>query len=91
MSADTSAVTRDEFWRLSARLESIDAGGTRGVAVLAVQIQEIAKDFAKHEERHERQEAARAQRVRWMIGAAVALVGAVDGPIVAVLLAMHGH
>lgn len=91
MTVYDAAVSREEFGRLAARLDQIDNGGTRGVAVLAVQIQEIAKDFAKHEEKHDRQEAARASRVRWLVGAGIALVAAVDGPIVTVLLAMHGH
>lgn len=81
-------VTREEFAWLSKRVDAFDA---TGVAVLAVQMQEIAKDFAKHEEKHDRQEAARAARARWLVMAVLALVAAIDGPIVTVIFAAHGH
>jgi hypothetical protein len=49
----TEPVTRGEFQMLAAkvsdnarRLEAIDAGGTRGVGALAVQISEVIKDVA---------------------------------------------
>jgi hypothetical protein len=87
----TEPVTREEFRQLMRRVDMIDTSGTRGVAVLAVQIQDLAKDFSRHEEKHDRQELARAASRRWLIGAVIALVAAVDGPIVAVLLAVHGH
>ena len=86
-----TAVSREEFRALSQRVDMIDASGTRGVAVLAVQIQEIAKDFSRHEEKHDRQESARAASRRWLVMAAIALVGAIDLPIVTVILASHGH
>lgn len=87
----TDFVSREEFERLAARLDSIDAVGTRGVAVLAVQMTELAKDFARHEQVHERTEAARDRTRRWWVGAVIAVVAAIDGPVVTVILAAHGH
>lgn len=87
----TDFVSRAEFMRLASRVDSIDAGGTRGVAVLAVQIQELTKDMAKHEDQHDRDEAQRASGRRWLFMAVVALVAAIDGPIVTVVLAHGGH
>jgi hypothetical protein len=99
-------VTRDEFRMLAdtvartgGRLDSIDQSGTRGVAVLAVQLQELAKDVASlstglaaHERSHAEHDAqtarARADEARariagrrWMAGAAIALLAAIDGPM----------
>jgi hypothetical protein len=93
--------------RLDARIDAIDHMGTRGVAVLAVQLQEIAKDVASlqnelisHRAAHEQGEreavaaaaAAARGRVnnrRWIIGAVIALVAAIDSPLISVLLALH--
>ena len=86
----TDFVTRDEWLAVVRRLDSIDATGTRGVAVLAVQMQEIAKDFAKHEEKHDRQEQVRASNRKWLFTAAIALIAAIDGPVVTIVLA-RGH
>lgn len=85
------SVSWEEFRRLEARLDSIDMTGTRGINVLAVQVQELAKDLAAHEVKHDRADQARAASRRWMFMALIALVAAVDGPIVTVLLAVHGH
>jgi len=86
----TDFVGREEFLRLVTRLDQIDAVGTRGVAVLAVQVQEIAKDFAKHEVKHDQEAAERQSGRRWLLAFAVALIAAIDGPVVTVLLATHG-
>jgi len=83
-------ISREEFDRVVNRLDQIDAGGTRGVAVLAVQVQELAKDMARHEEKHDRQETARAANRKWTIMAFIGAVAAIDGPIVTVVLALHG-
>lgn len=79
------------------RLDAIDASGTRGVAVLAVQVQEVAKDVATlakdveaHDQRHEQEKRDRLAGRRWLVAAAITLVGVIDGPIVTVLLA-RGH
>jgi len=78
----TDEIGRHEFAQLvrrvddnQQRLNTIDATGTRGVAVLAVQLQEIAKDFAKHEEKHEREERDRRSNRRWIIATAIAMIG----------------
>lgn len=88
-------VTREEFSRftdrVSARMDQMDATGTRGVAVLAVQMQELAKDMAAHEVKHDRELADRRSSHKWWVMAALAAIAAVDGPIVSVLLATHGH
>lgn len=86
--SDRDAV--DRISRLESRLDSIDAMGTRGLAVLAVQVQEIAKDMAKHEVKHDADTQSRASARRWIIGAAIAAIAAIDGPLVTVIL-NHGH
>lgn len=97
-------VTREEFAMLASRvtenarrIDMIDSGGTRGVAVLAVQVQEVAKDVAAvakdmeaHDQRHEKEQQQRASNRKWMVGAVIAGIAAIDGPIVSVLLAVHG-
>lgn len=87
----TDFVTREEFLAMARRLDQIDATGTRGVAVLAVQIQELAKDFAKHEQVHDREEARRMSGRRWLFAMAVAVIAAVDGPVVTIVLARGGR
>lgn len=91
-------VSRREFDQLSARISEIDQHGTRGIAPLAVQLTEVIKDvndvkreveqrFDAHERQHEREETRRVSGRRWMVGAIIAAVAAVDGPIVTVVLA----
>jgi len=67
------------------------------VAVLGVQLQQIAKDVAKleiqmeaHRKEHEAEESARVSARRWLAGIVIAAVAAIDGPVVAILLA-RGH
>lgn len=90
----TDPVTRAEFEMLAKqvseqyrRLEAIDAGGTRGVGVLQLQITDLAKDFAAHEKQHEILEVRRVAGRRWAIALAVAAIAAIDGPMVTILLA----
>ena len=90
-------VSRAEYIELLKRIDSIDAGGTRGVAVLAVQLQEVAKDVSKlekqmddHRSEHQASELARINGRRWMIATVIAAVASIDGPMVAILLA-RGH
>lgn len=75
----------------------MDQYGTRGVGAMTVQITELAKDFsdlkaetktweATHDQQHEQEKRERLIARRWLIGAAIAAVAAVDGPIVTVLL-----
>lgn len=82
-------VDRVELDRLVRRIDAMDATGTRGLAVLAVQVQEIAKDLARHEVMHQNEAAARAATRRWLVGAVIAVIAAVDGPVVTVLLAHY--
>jgi len=71
--------------------------GRSDVAVVAVQLQEVAKDVARlehemaeHRKDHEREVRARLQSRRWLIGIAVAVLAAVEGPLIGVLLHVHG-
>lgn len=80
-------ITRSEFDRLEDRMNQIDMTGTRGVAVLAVQLQELAKDMAAHEAQHKQEMDKRAAHRKWLFMAIIAAIAAIDGPIVTVLLA----
>jgi hypothetical protein len=67
-----------------------------GLAVLGVQVQQLSKDvaaleheLAAHRADHEAEAKDRLRSRRWIISAVIAVVGAVDGPLVAVL--MHAH
>lgn len=87
------SVTRPEFEMLARRvednarrIEAIDQGGTRGVAVLQLQLTDLAKDLAAHEQQHNQLEARRVSGRRWAIALAVAAVAAIDGPMVTILL-----
>jgi hypothetical protein len=93
----TDPVSREEFRMLAdrvyageRRLESIDVNGTRGVVVLAVQVQELSKDLAAHEVKHDQERADRAASRKWLWAALIAVIAAVDGPVVSVLLASRG-
>lgn len=92
--------TRRELDQLTARLDGIDAHGTRGIAPLAVQLTEVIKDLAElkhdvesrfnaHARAHEKDEAKRVSARRWTVATVVAAVAAVDGPLVTLLLARH--
>jgi len=68
------------------------------VAVLGVQIQEIAKDVAKlekqmedHRGEHQAAESARVNGRRWMAAMIVTAIAAIDGPMVTILLARGGR
>jgi hypothetical protein len=98
-----SEVTRDEFSMLreqvndnARRIEAIDQGGTRGVAVLAVQVSELTKDVGQvqhqleeHHKEHEKEAKARVTARRWAIGLAAGLFAAVESPLVTLLLSRH--
>jgi hypothetical protein len=81
-----------------ARLTALDQGGSRGVVVLQVQIQDLTKEVTKlradmdhrfdtHDRQHELDEAKRVTSRRWLAGSIIAAVAAVDGPLVTILLA----
>jgi hypothetical protein len=93
----TDPVSREEFRMLAdrvyageRRMEGIDVNGTRGVVVLAVQVQELSKDLAAHEVKHDQERDQRAANRKWVWAAVIAVVAAVDGPVVSVLLTMRG-
>lgn len=72
------------------RLDEIDRIGTRGVAVLAVQVQGLVADVAKLEVTVEQHKAEHVMNRRWAIGMIVALLAAIGGlyPLIANI---HGH
>jgi hypothetical protein len=87
-------VSRFEYLELLKRVDAMDMAGTRGVAVLGVQLQEVAKDVAKlegqmesHRREHVSDEASRVSARRWIIATIIAAVAAVDGPVLTIVLA----
>jgi hypothetical protein len=79
------------------RLAALDQGGSRGVIVLQVQIQDLTKEVTKlradmdhrfdaHDHQHEKDEAKRVTSRRWLVGSIIAAVASVDGPLVTLLL-----
>lgn len=89
----TEPVSEVAFDRLVARLDHIDETGTRGVGVVAVQIQQLAKDITAeglkieaHINEHRQAERDRVKGRRWLIGTVIAAVAAVDVPTVFVLV-----
>ena len=76
---------------LDRRVDAIDVNGTRGVVVLGVQLQELAKDLAAHEVKHDHEREERAANRKWIWMALIGLLAAIDGPLVTVLLATHAH
>jgi hypothetical protein len=93
--SEAAFVTRGEFQDLWRRVEAIDTVGSRGVAVVGVQVQELTKDVAKletqleqHRTEHVLAEQARISGRRWLIAAIIAAVAAVDGPMVTILLSV---
>lgn len=79
------------------RLETIDQGGTRGVAVLAAQISEVIKDVADlrqelrdHDRQHAEEKRARTITRRWVITAVIAVLALVETPLILILTGGHG-
>lgn len=103
MPSEHDSVTRGEFAMLAqqvttnaARMDAIDASGTRGVGVLLQQITDLAKDvhglelkLEQHDREHETDRRDRASGRRWLWGMAIALLTSIDGPVLAVLLSHH--
>jgi hypothetical protein len=86
-------VSREEYLELLRRIDSMDLTGTRGVAVLGVQLQEVAKDVGKlekqledHRHEHQAAESARVNARRWLIAMIITAVAAIDGPMVTLIL-----
>jgi translation initiation factor 2 gamma subunit (eIF-2gamma) len=92
---DDVLVTRGEFELLKqivasnqARLEGIDQGGTKGVAVVQTQLIEVVKDltelkaevnarFDAHLKEHDQEALARSANRRWAIGTFIAALAIV--------------
>lgn len=81
---------------LRQRVDNIDAFGTRGEMVLATQVKQVIGDIAQlrndlagHRGEHVKAERSRVIGRRWLIGLIVAIVAAVDGPMVSLLLSLH--
>lgn len=96
ISRDEFMLLRDEVRAVSTRVDLIDQTGSRGVAVLAVQVSELSKDVGAvktdiegHRGEHQQDARARVTGRRWLIATFVAAVAAVDGPLVTILLARH--
>jgi len=75
------------------RLDDIDRMGTRGVAVLAVQVGELTKDVGavqlqmeNHRKEHEADVKARVLARRWAVGIGLAVFTAIESPLVALLV-----
>jgi uncharacterized protein (DUF885 family) len=93
VSRDEFAMLREQVATVERRLDEIDRIGTRGVAVLAVQVSELSKDMGgmqtqmtKHQQEHEADARARVTGRRWAIGLAAVLFAAVESPLVTLLL-----
>jgi hypothetical protein len=96
----SETVTRDEFnlalERIRAneqRLDEIDRIGTRGVAVLAVQVSELTKDVGAvqtqlegHRREHAQEVRDRRSTRRLIIGWGIILFAALESPLVALLI-----
>lgn len=91
----TADVDRAKMW---ARIEGLDEHGSRGVQALTIRMDsmvaslaelkaDVSHQFDAHHREHERDEAKRVSSRRWLIGAIIAAVAAIDGPIVTVVLA----
>ena len=61
------------------RLDEIDRSGTRGVAVLAVQVQNLISGVAKVESEIEGHKKDHVNNRRWAIGTIVAILTAIGG------------
>lgn len=79
------------------RLDAIDQGGTRGVAVMAAQIAEIIKDVSDlrqelrdHDRQHTEEKRSRIITRRWVITAVIAVLALVETPLILILTGGHG-
>lgn len=92
---------RRDLDRLTARVEQMDQGGTRGVGVLSAQVTDLAKDLvelktetrgyeAAHQLEHEKERSARVAGHRWLITTSLASLAAL-ATAVGVLLDVAAH
>lgn len=87
---------RDRVSENARRLDEIDRLGTRGVAILGVQVQELSKDLGGvqhqlelHQREHEQDARDRRTSRRWAIGIGCALFAAIESPLVTLLISHH--
>ena len=104
-------VTRGEFDLLrtmvtqtQARVEGLDAVGTKGVAVVQAQLVDLAKDvvrleadmgkrFDAHDRVHKDEAQARVSSRRWVIGITIAgftALGGILSVVIEILIHLHG-
>ena len=91
------AMLADRMSDYGRRLDAIDQGGTRGVAVLAAQIAEVIKDVADlrqelrdHDRTHQEEKRGRIVSRRWVITAVIAVLTLVETPLILILTGGHG-
>ena len=96
-------ITRGEFGMLSQRVEdnyrrldAMDQGGTRGVALIAQQATELVKDVSDlrqemrdHIKVHDDEHRTRMLTRRWVITTAIALMVVLETPLI-YLVSVHG-
>jgi hypothetical protein len=67
--------------QVDARIDRMDAGGTRGVEAIRLELTKIRGDFEKHEERHQQDENERKTLRRWAVGLGLgAILALVSNP-----------
>jgi len=87
-----------EHARLAQAIASLDEHGSRGVGSLQTRMDSLVASMAElkadmrlrfdgHDREHERDERARVASRRWLVGAVIGGIAAVDGPLVTILLA----
>ena len=88
--------TRRELDRLWARVDAMDANGTRGIAIVQSQLSEVIKDLAKlegrievHDQVHVQESRDRVSGRRWMASTAIAVLVLLVA-IIGLLLGQHG-
>jgi hypothetical protein len=93
VSRDEFTMLRDQVAEYGRRLDEIDRIGTRGVAVLAVQVSELTKDVGAvqrqleaHHQEHQADAKARQVSRRWAVTIGATLFAAVESPLVALLI-----
>jgi hypothetical protein len=97
-------VSRGEFEMLARsvtdnarRLDAIDQGGTRGVAIVTVQLTDLAKDVARlgermdqHEKEHVQDALDRKSGRRWLVGTLITAAAGLGG-VYALLVDLIAH
>lgn len=78
------------------RIEAMDAGGTRGIATVSLQVTQMAAEVAglnkrigDHEINHEQERRARVVARRWFIMAVIAALAVVETPILYIVTVVH--